>query len=173
MTEHKFHRLDLLIWLVVKALYLYSLTALIPFGALFFTSGFRAIPQEIQHVPLISFGLFVASLIILFAHYRDIAHALASLGWMGLLCGITAVLFHLFHPQSVLGLFKNIVYGFDKIEPVILKELNDVLPTIWLFIVSYMVFGIVLLYVAGKIEPEHSMMSTVRNIFRPRDRRQR
>ena len=166
MTEHEFHRLDLLIWLVVKTLYLYSLTTLIPFGALFFTSGFQAIPKEIQHVPLIAFGIFTASLILLFAHYRDIAHALASLGWMGLLCGITAVLFHLFHPQSVFGLFKNVVYGFDKIEPIILKELNDVLPTIWLFIVGYLVFGIVLLYIAGKIEPEHSMMSTLRKLFR-------
>ena len=171
MTEHKFHRLDLLIWFVVKILYLYSLTALIPFGALFFTSGVRAIPQEIQHSPLIALGIFAVSLILLFAHYRDLAHSLASLGWMALLVGITAVLFHLLHPQSVLGLFQNVVYGFDKIEPIIVKELDDVFPTIWLFIIGYIVLGIVLLYIAGKMEPEHSMMSTIRKLFKPRKRR--
>jgi hypothetical protein len=127
MTEHKFHRLDLLIWLVVKALYLYSLTALIPFGALFFTSGVHAIPQEILHAPFVALGIFAASLILLFAHYWDLAHTLASLGWMALVPGIAAVLFHWLHPKSVLGLFQ-VIYGFDKIEPIFSNNLMKFFP---------------------------------------------
>lgn len=170
METRKFSLVGLLISWIASIIYLASLTSLIPFGALLLTSRPDRIPDTLQYLPYTALALVGVSVLILFIYYRSFAHTLASLGWMTLLPGLASLFFLIFKPEAVLDLLATFVIGFGKIEPLVAAYIGQAVPKLWIFILGYIALGMVLIYIAGKMESEHALTSTVRKLFGPRAR---
>ena len=155
---------------VARLLYLTSLTALIPFGALLLTERPEKIPDTLQYLPLTAATLLGLSALVLLLYHRSVAHTLASLGWMTLVPGIGSLVFMLVNREAVFTLLATLVIGFGKIEPLLVAYLENVLPKLWLFIIGYIVLGLVLIHIAGRMEHEHALTSQLRKLFGPRAR---
>jgi hypothetical protein len=170
MPPYRFSFTGFIIGWIAKLLYFASLTTLIPFGAMLLTARPAEIPASLQYLPWTALGLLFLSAFVLLVYHRNLAHTLASLGWMTLLPGIGALVFMIVDPQTVLGFIAKLVVGFGKVEPLVESYLNDVLPKVWLFIAVYILLGFVLISIAGKMESKHALMSHFRKIFGPRVR---
>jgi len=170
VETQNFSLVGLLISWIASILYLASLTSLIPFGALLLTSRPDRIPDTLQYLPHTALALVGVSVLILFIYYRSFARTLASLGWMTLLPGLASLFFLIFKPEAVLDLLAKLVIGFGKVEPLLASYLERTVPKLWIFILGYIALGIVLIYIAGKIEREHALTSTIRKLFGSRAR---
>jgi hypothetical protein len=170
MHVHRFSFTGFLIGWFARLLYFASLASLIPFGAMLLTTRPEKIPANLQYLPWTAVGLLFLSAFVLLVYHRSFAHTLASLGWMTLLPGIGALVFMLVNKEAVFNFITTLVVGFGKVEPLVSEYINDVLPKVWLFIAVYIILGFLLIYIAGKMEYEHAMMSQFRRIFGSRVR---
>lgn len=160
----------LIIGWIARLLYLSSLVALIPFFILLFTSPLVLLPETLQLVPFTAMGLLAVSILILFLYHRNLAHVLASMGWMTMIPGFAAVFFLIFNREAVFQLLASIVAGFGKVEPWVVSYLEHFLPHSWAFSVIYILVGFVLLKIARKIDHEHSLALQIKKLFGPRVR---
>ncbi len=170
MQAHKFSVIGFFVSWIAKLLYFAALTSLIPFGAMLFTARPEKIPEAIAYFPITALGLIALSIVVLLIYTKSFAHTLASMGWMTLLPGIGALVFMFVDKQAVIGIFAKVILGFDKIEPYVSAYLDDVLPKVWIFIIAYILLGLVLISIAGKMEYEHALMFQFKKIFGPNAR---
>jgi hypothetical protein len=154
---------------IARLFYLSSLTSLIPFGAVLVKSGFTHIGEQLGKVPIAAIILLGLSILVLLFFYHNLAHTLASLGWMTFLPGLGGVFFMLFNREQVFGALASVFSGFALVEPFIIA-LQASLPQVWAFIIGYVALGFVLIHIAGRIEREHALTTTLKNVFGPRVR---
>lgn len=155
---------------ISKLFYIASLASLIPFGAMIITSVPAEIPVELGYFPLTALVLLIISVLILFCYHRNLARTLASLGLMTLVPGIGALVLMIVNKDVVFAIFARFLFGFGKIEPYLDSYIESAIPKTWLFIVAYILLGLLLLYVAGRIEYEHTLVGYFRRVFGPRAR---
>jgi hypothetical protein len=166
---HKFSVTGFVISWIARLFYLGALTALIPFGAVLITSGLSEIPETIRAVPTAALALAGVSVLVLFFYHGHLAHVLAALGWMTLLPGIGGAIFLLLKRETLFAFLTAIFSGFALVEPFI-AAVEKALPNAWLFVIGYLVLGVMFIYVAGKMEREHAVLTQMRKLFGPRAR---
>lgn len=169
-NPHTRHVFDILLWWVVRLLYLSALTTLVPFVARFITAGTFALPENVQYVPGAAFGILVVCVLVLFFHYHSAAHTLASLGWMTFIPGLFALFFQIVSPESFIALLEKVGVGAGLVQSEIREYIAYVVPKLWLYIAVYVVLGLLLITLAGKMEREHALGEQVRKLFGPRAR---
>jgi hypothetical protein len=167
---HTSHVFDIILWWVVRLLYLSALTTLVPFVAHFIASGSLALPENVQYVPGAAFGILVICITVLFIHYHSVAHTLASLGWMTFVPGLIALFFQIVSPESFIATLETVGIGAGLVQNEIKEYINFVVPKVWLFIAVYLALGFILIHIAGKMEREHALTAQVRKLFGPRAR---
>ncbi|MEM4239915.1 MAG: hypothetical protein QXM31_00040 [Candidatus Woesearchaeota archaeon] len=165
MPRHRRGIFGFILEWIAKLLYFASLSSLIPFGAMILTQRPDRIPQTLSYLPLTALGLLIVSAALLLAYHKSLAHTIAALGWMTLIPGIGALAFMIVNRQAVLDFFAKTILGFEKIEPYVAEYLDNVLPKVWLFVIAYVIIGLVLLQIAGRIGREHSIWSRIRRLL--------
>ncbi len=168
MTAHKFSIAGFIIRWIASLLYITALTTLIPYGALLLTAMPENIALNLGYLPITAFGLLVLSVLVLWFYYKSLAHTVSSLGWMTLLPGLGALFFMIFRPDEVLGLLSGFITSFGRIEPYIIAYLETAFPKLWIMIISYLVLGVLFIYVAGRMEYKHALVFQLKRIFGPR-----
>ena len=113
---HTSHVFDILLWWVVRLLYLSALTTLVPFVAHMITSRSFAVPERLQYVPGTALGVLIICVLVLSVHYHSIAHMLASLGWMTLIPGIFALFFQVVSPDVFIALLEKAGVGAGFVQ---------------------------------------------------------
>jgi hypothetical protein len=166
---HEFHLSGFIISWFARLLYLGSLTTLIPFGALVLASPEKFVSESLHYIPVTGFAFAGAGALILLLHYRNLAHVLATLGWATLIPGLGGLFFMVFQRDAFFAFLTNVFSGFSLIEP-FAAVFQQTFPTIWLFVIGYVLIGLVLLHVAGRMEREHAVLEQFKKIFGPRVR---
>lgn len=166
---HRFSLAGFIVGWVARLFYLASLTAIIPFAVLLLTKPLETVPNFFAQFPFAALVLFVLSIVVLFIYHRDVAHTLAALGWMALLPGLGGLAFMLIPRETALGFLKSVFSGFAMLEPFV-AAVQQALPGVWLFVIGYIVIGLVLVHVAGRMDEQHALMTHMKKIFGPRVR---
>lgn len=169
MSRYQFSITGFIVGIIAKLVYLSALTVLIPFGAMILTQKPSGLPATLQFFPISALALLGFSVLILLFHHRSLAHTLASLGWMTLLPGLGALGLMIFNREAVFTILGNFL-GFGRIEPYIADYINSALPNVWFVTVVYIILGVVLIYIAGRMESTHTITAYVRRVFGPRAR---
>lgn len=162
MVEQKTGLFGVVVRWFAHLLYVSSLTALIPFASLMLYSPAGLWPAMLGYAPLTAIVLLVLSVAVLFFYYHNVGHVLASLGWMTFVPGIAGFFFVVFRMEWVFALFE---YFAGPLAPVVRQQLENALPTSWLFIIGYVVIGFVLLKAAGGLEREHVISGRIRKFL--------
>lgn len=166
-AQRKFSPLSFVVGWMAGLLYLGALASLIPFGALLVSSGFKNIPAAMHQVPIAALALVGASFIVLLLYYRDLAHSLAALGWMTFLPGFGGLFMLFFSPDAMFAFLQKTFAGFSAVKP-FLEAVQNTLPTVWLFIIGYILVGFIFLHIAGRLNEEHQLSSYFKKAFGPR-----
>jgi hypothetical protein len=166
---HRFSLSGFIVSWIARLFYLASLTAIIPFAAFLLANPLEAMPDLLSQFPVAALILFVLSIIILFVYHHNIAHTLAALGWMALLPGFGGLVFMLVPREAAFAFLKGIFSGFAMLEPFV-AAVQQALPWGWLFVIGYIVIGLALVHIAGRMDSDHALTTHLKKIFGPRVR---
>ena len=166
---HKSFLGGFIICTLAQILYLSSLTVLIPLGILIFLSPVQTTSMLGESLPWGSVVLLLLSVIILFGYYHNTAKTVSILGWLSLIPGLSGLFFLLVDRESLFNLLSSFLVGINVVEPVIAAWENT-LPQLWLFVIGYLVLGMFLIHLAGRLGREHALVSKIKQMFGRRAR---
>ncbi len=169
MAEHKFSLGGFLVSWIARLLYFSALTVLIPFGALMLSAGLGGIPQAVRAIPTTALLLVGVSAVILLLYHRNIAATLASLGWMTLLPGLGGLVFLILGKETIIAVLQKLFLGFGLVESMV-GMIEQSLPNLIIFVIGYIILGLLFLHIAGKIEHKHAITAQIKKLFGPRAR---
>lgn len=169
MVAHRSHAGGFIIAFIARVLYLGALATIVPAAILMLASPLEAVPIFFEYVPFYALAIVLLSVIMLYFHEKSIGHVFLSLGWMTIIPGIGGAVFLYFGRETVLS-WLTIFFGIIPVLAPVLAVLESIYPNLWLLVIAYIVLGIILLHIAGKLEREYALSMQVKKLFGRRAR---